>query len=91
MNFYTAKERTVTDIITFTKHEFISALKGNKPDKLYNTEWSVSKPLYFLKDYSDKGCFIACSSNAEIGYIFRSWDDIWQIFRYYLKTTTDTI
>ena len=51
MKFHTTKERTVIDVIPFTKEQFIKALNENKPTEIFNSHYSSKVPCWTITEY----------------------------------------
>ncbi len=63
--FSTLKERTVTDIVPFTKEQFIEMMSSQKPKEIFNGEWSERYPFIVIVEYNESGIKFYCNGRAD--------------------------
>ena len=66
MKFQTIKKRIVTDVIPFTKEEFINALNEHKPKEIFNSHYSSKVPCWTITEYL---------GNDRVKYFAQGWTD----------------
>ncbi len=62
--FHTLKKRTVTDIIPFTKEQFLEMMQ-EKPTEIFNGEWTHRMPFVIITEYNDAGLKYYCNGHAD--------------------------
>lgn len=59
--FSTTKQRTVTDVIPFTKEQFFEMMYSEKPTEIYNGHWSDKTPFVVITEYNENGMLLYCN------------------------------
>ena len=60
--FYHKVERIVIDLEPFSLDEFKLQIINEKPESLWNYQWSKTIPLYKLHEITDEYVWISCHS-----------------------------
>src|ERR1035438_721287 len=63
--FHIRKDRIVTDIVQFTKEQFIEVMNSEKPSEIVHSAWNNITPFIIITEYNEYGIKFFCNGNAD--------------------------
>lgn len=75
--FAVNKVRQVTDVVPFTKDEFIDLIRSSRPKEIYNSYWSSKMPFIVLCRYCENGVDVYCNALTNKTPEYKTYEELY--------------